>query len=562
MTSPGRTPDYTGDGGGSGGFALPVFVAATVGVKDDPISSEIAFGSGDFRIRRVDIVGPATVTGTWQMSALVFKNFVAWYEQTLRVGALAFDLTMMNYGPGVVTRVALFLEPYQAVSDDGLNYTVTAKLQIADTHDIIVPGGVARSTAFGPWDPTSIFDSSGLLSNSNKTFTEPGPTTTQIRGLQGYAANGAIDKYFEVTFNFTNLINSQREATIGITDLASGPIWTGFYAGSFGYFNTTGQKINDQLGGGVFTAYGDSWTDGDVIGVRLNNGLLSFTKNGVDQGVAFSLSALGTTTVYPAAGKVTTAGSQVFTINVGDSAFVGLPAGSSAWGDPTASGTARLPYNVYLLDTFTVDEAPVIIAPPIPAYRFPDEGGVTIAGAAPASVISYVMQPATADVIVTGRVPLAYAAITVRPDVGAIQITQIAPTFVNTGAFSSTPSTAYPSVGATWVSSTALVAPINYVPVYIKRARTIVGVSLLTLGGSGSCVVDIWKIPVGSYPPTGANSICASSKPTISGGVTYVDTTLTGWTTSVAAGDTLVFTLSSTSTFTLIAASLHFSEAI
>lgn len=118
----------------------------------------------------------------------------------------------------------------------------------------------------------------------------------------------------------------------------------------------------------------------------------------------------------------------------------------------------------------------------------------------------------------------------------------------------------FPDVGATWVSTLPLVVPINNVPVYIKRAKTIVGVSLLTNGGVGSCVVDIWKTPVGSYPPTVANSICAAALPTIIGGRAYVDTTLTGWTTAVAAGDTLVFSLVSSATFTLIAARLHFSE--
>lgn len=120
---------------------------------------------------------------------------------------------------------------------------------------------------------------------------------------------------------------------------------------------------------------------------------------------------------------------------------------------------------------------------------------------------------------------------------------------------------AYPDEKGTWVSSTgALTAAVNDIPIYFKRARTIVGVSLVTLGGVGSCVVDIWKVAVGSYPPVVGNSICASAKPTIAAGRTYVDTTLTGWTTAVAAGDTMMLHVQSTSTFTLIAIKLHFKE--
>lgn len=116
------------------------------------------------------------------------------------------------------------------------------------------------------------------------------------------------------------------------------------------------------------------------------------------------------------------------------------------------------------------------------------------------------------------------------------------------------------STGATWLKGSGAVSvPVNDVAWYAKSARTITGVTVLTQGGNGSCVIDIWKKAIGSYPPTVSDSICASAKPTISGAKTYVDTTLTGWTTTVNAGDTLQFHLESTSTFTYIAIQLHFS---
>lgn len=368
MTSPGREPDYTGDGGGSGGFALPVFVAGTQTFKDDPISSEINFTSGDFRVRRVDVAGPATVTGTWQMSASVYEGFVVWYEETLRVGALAFNLTVMNLGPGVATRTALFLEPYQATTDDGLNYTVTAKLQVSDSFSVLIPS-------------------------------------------------------------------------------------------------------------------------------------------------------------------------------------------------PSLDPNRRLPYQVYLLDTFSVDEPPIVDSV-APKARFPDAGAVTITGRVPVSVIGYVKQPPVGvGITITGAVPavLINATRVLQPGTGAILMGQLYPPGVAvTGAGGGA---VYPNVGATFGNNvSALAVPVNDVPIYIRRARTIVGVSILTRGGTGSCVVDIWKAAYGSYPPTAANSICASAKPTISSSIKYLDTTLTGWTTAVAAGDTLIFSLTSTSTFTLVSISLHFTE--
>lgn len=78
----------------------------------------------------------------------------------------------------------------------------------------------------------------------------------------------------------------------------------------------------------------------------------------------------------------------------------------------------------------------------------------------------------------------------------------------------------------------------------------------LLLDQSGSIVVDIWKDVYGSYPPTGADSITASAKPTVSTATKSQDSTLTGWTTSIAAGDTLRFNVDSCTTATRATLSL------
>ncbi len=61
----------------------------------------------------------------------------------------------------------------------------------------------------------------------------------------------------------------------------------------------------------------------------------------------------------------------------------------------------------------------------------------------------------------------------------------------------------------------------------------------------GSIVVDIWKIAYPSFPPTVANSITAATPPTISANDQSQDTTLSGWTTSISANDTLRFNVNS-----------------
>lgn len=110
---------------------------------------------------------------------------------------------------------------------------------------------------------------------------------------------------------------------------------------------------------------------------------------------------------------------------------------------------------------------------------------------------------------------------------------------------------------ATWVNGglPLVAADANIVYVYCPVAGTVTSASLLTIGGPGSCVVDIRTGAYGSFPTAG--SICGAAKPTISSGLSALDTTLTGWTTSVAAGDFIAFVLQSTSVFTAIFAQLE-----
>lgn len=69
---------------------------------------------------------------------------------------------------------------------------------------------------------------------------------------------------------------------------------------------------------------------------------------------------------------------------------------------------------------------------------------------------------------------------------------------------------------------------------------------------TGSIVIDIWKDTYANYPPTVADTITASALPTISSSNKSQDSTLTGWTTSVTAGDTLRFNVNSVTTITRV----------
>jgi hypothetical protein len=72
----------------------------------------------------------------------------------------------------------------------------------------------------------------------------------------------------------------------------------------------------------------------------------------------------------------------------------------------------------------------------------------------------------------------------------------------------------------------------------------------------GSIVIDIWKDEYFNFPPLVADSITASAKPTLAAEQDAQDDTLTGWTTTIDAGDILAFNVDTASAVTRVTLSL------
>lgn len=94
----------------------------------------------------------------------------------------------------------------------------------------------------------------------------------------------------------------------------------------------------------------------------------------------------------------------------------------------------------------------------------------------------------------------------------------------------------------------------------IPYACTISKVTMLA-DQSGSVVVDIWKDVYANYPPDNADSITASAPPTITSDTDSEDTTLTGWTISILAGDVLKFNVDSVDTISQVTLLIDIVEA-
>jgi hypothetical protein len=82
---------------------------------------------------------------------------------------------------------------------------------------------------------------------------------------------------------------------------------------------------------------------------------------------------------------------------------------------------------------------------------------------------------------------------------------------------------------------------------FVPFSCTLTRVTLLA-DVAGGMVLDIWKAPYASFPPTIANTITGGNKPVIAGVTKYQDSTLTGWTTAISAGDVLRFHVDGAST--------------
>lgn len=74
---------------------------------------------------------------------------------------------------------------------------------------------------------------------------------------------------------------------------------------------------------------------------------------------------------------------------------------------------------------------------------------------------------------------------------------------------------------------------------------------------AGNLVLDLWVDEYAKYPPTVADTITASAKPTLSSSQKDQDSTLTGWTRNLVKGEWLGVNVDSAATVTFATLSLR-----
>ena len=105
--------------------------------------------------------------------------------------------------------------------------------------------------------------------------------------------------------------------------------------------------------------------------------------------------------------------------------------------------------------------------------------------------------------------------------------------------------TGFSDIEVIFASSTAVLAD-QQADIVVSYACTIVKAYIRSTDGIGTATVDVWIDT--TYPPTDADSVTASAPLDMQGDDEYNDTTLTGWTTAIAADSTIRFNTDVTDT--------------
>jgi hypothetical protein len=170
-----------------------------------------------------------------------------------------------------------------------------------------------KQSGYATWNPLAK-GSDCTLSNGNLDVTwGTAGSSTQGTATIGFS-NGKW--YWETTITASSA--SPTNAVLGITTRVFGDSeYPGYSATSWGYRGSDGQKWNNVSG----SSYGSSYTIGDVIGVLFDadNGTLTFYKNGISQGQAFS--GLTSGPYFPAIGDQSSSQTFSAATNFGQKPF-------------------------------------------------------------------------------------------------------------------------------------------------------------------------------------------------------------------------------------------------
>ena len=200
------------------------------------------------------------------------------------------------------------------------NYWTTNNISITagTTYDSLIDTPSNNYAVLNPLNTTATLSSANLNATGGTAAWYAVPSTI--------AFDATENKYFEFTGVAIN--NSLNGAQVGIISAAQPLMSTGnvsSYASGYVWQSFGGLILHNSATTGTSYNGGATYTTGDVIGVQLNNGTLTFYKNGVSQGTAYT----GITGIYTFA--VSVYNSDIVSVNFGQRPFsYAIPTGATA----------------------------------------------------------------------------------------------------------------------------------------------------------------------------------------------------------------------------------------
>lgn len=396
--------------------------------------------------------------------------------------------------------------------------------------------------------------------NTNGVLTQTAADTFTGRTITGTSGTITVTNGDGVSGNPTLTISSSYVGQNTITTL--GTIATGVWNGT---------AIGSAYGGTGFGA--GSYTIGDIL---YASGISTLSKLGaVPSGSV--LASAGTSTAPAWSTAPTISGANITSLSAANISAGTLAVARGGSGVTTFGGTNKLLYtsSTDTLAAITTANSAVLITDsggaPSWGTTLPAVSGANLTSLAAGNISSGTLAVArggtnlgsytTGDILyasgattLAGLADVATGSVVVSGGVG------VAP------AFSSVPTCSLASMTGTLnvarlaanqtldrivctidAGGAVLSTGLQRTRIVVPFGMTITRATLLA-NESGSVVIDVLKSTYANFPTTA--SICASAKPTLSTAQKSQDSTLTGWTTAVAAGDVIEFNVNSVTTVT------------
>jgi hypothetical protein len=199
----------------------------------------------------------------------------------------------------------------------GNNWTPkNLSLSLGSTYDSMTDAPTLTSATAANYPVINPLDkgTNATVDNGNlRVYSSSGWTVN--RATMSYPTTGKY--YFEWIYT-----DNTPAASVGIATSQAASTSSGLGTDAYGWgYQYNGNKYNNNVG----TAYGATYTTGDVIGVAFDAsaGTLTYYKNNTSQGVAFT--GLTTATYFPVSAVASATAAQAPTINFGQQPFTYTP---------------------------------------------------------------------------------------------------------------------------------------------------------------------------------------------------------------------------------------------